>query len=242
MTELPIPLEDAWSDFRRSLARRGRKPGTVEVYRKSFLNFWRWALAEGLPPDPSAIDHRIINRWSDHLRRGAHGPQRSPDHGPRRRDRRGRAEDAGAGHVAHPLHQPAPVLHVVGEGRGRRQSLACSDSPSTDKDAPRRWSRWPRCAPCSTPVSTPAGTSATLGTPRNHRTLIDTGARRGELVALRLEDWDRRNDLLLLDGKSGPRPCPCPCRPVKPSPATSAAVPPTATQPCPRSGSGRRAR
>ena len=37
------------------------------------------------------------------------------------------------------------------------------------------------------------------------RVLIDTGARLGELVALRVDSWDRRNDLLLLDGKTGSR-------------------------------------
>jgi len=63
--DLPAALEDAWSDFRRSLARRGRKPGTVEVYRKSFLNFWRWAVADGLPPDPGAVDHRVLNWKAD---------------------------------------------------------------------------------------------------------------------------------------------------------------------------------
>ena len=48
--ELPAPIEDAWSDFRRSLVRRGRKAGTLEVYRKSYANFWRWATAEGIAP------------------------------------------------------------------------------------------------------------------------------------------------------------------------------------------------
>src|SRR5207248_617490 len=37
------------------------------------------------------------------------------------------------------------------------------------------------------------------------RVLVDTGARLGELVGLRVEDWDRRQDLLRLTGKTGTR-------------------------------------
>ena len=56
-------IEDAWSDFRRSLARRGRSEDTTEIYRKSFDSFWRWAESAGLPPDPGAVTHRDVNAW-----------------------------------------------------------------------------------------------------------------------------------------------------------------------------------
>lgn len=37
------------------------------------------------------------------------------------------------------------------------------------------------------------------------RVLFDTGCRRGELVNLTLDDWDRRQDFLTLRGKTGTR-------------------------------------
>ena len=37
------------------------------------------------------------------------------------------------------------------------------------------------------------------------RVLFDTGARLGEVVALTVDDWDRRNDFLTLRGKTGTR-------------------------------------
>ena len=64
--ELPAELEDHWADFRRSLARRGRSPATVRVYRKSYEAFWGWATIEGTA-DPAAVDHRVVNRWCDHM-------------------------------------------------------------------------------------------------------------------------------------------------------------------------------
>jgi integrase len=203
-SDLPISLEDAWSDFRRSLARRGRKPGTAEVYRKSFLNFWRWALAEGLDPDPSAITYRDLNRWSDALlvaptiRNGRPVLVRDPDTGE---------------HIPK-LLEPAtrrilfanlrPFFSWWAREEGTPSPFERADTPHTPKDAP-------------VPLVAIEDVRAILATCADRqdftdtrdaailRVLIDTGARRGELVGLRLSDWDRRNDLLLLDGKSGPR-------------------------------------
>ena len=45
---LETELEDAWSGYRRSLARRSRSQQTVGIYRKAFDNFWRWATTEQL--------------------------------------------------------------------------------------------------------------------------------------------------------------------------------------------------
>lgn len=207
MADLPQPIEDAWSDFRRSLARRGRKAGTVDVYRKSFLNFWRWAIAEGVPADPSAVDHRIINRWTDALleshvvRNGRPVLVRDPESGE---------------HVPKPL-EPAtrkilytnlrPFFSWWAKEEGTDNPFDRADSPTVEKDAP-------------VPLVSIDDVRAVLNTcidPRDFadardaaiiRTLIDTGARRGELVSLSLTDWDRRNDLLHLDGKSGPRTVP----------------------------------
>lgn len=204
---LPAAIEDAWGDFRRSLARRGRKAGTVEVYRKSFLNFWRWADANGIPPDPSAVDHRILNRWSDHLlevpviRNGRPVLTPNPE----------------TGELEPKLLEPAtrrilwanlrPFFTWWTREEGGEHPYSRADSPAVEKDAP-------------VPLVSIDDVRAVLATCVDRqdftdtrdaaiiRTLIDTGARRGELVSLRLEDWDRRNDLLSLDGKSGPRTVP----------------------------------
>jgi site-specific recombinase XerD len=37
------------------------------------------------------------------------------------------------------------------------------------------------------------------------REMFDTGTRLGELAGIQLDDWDTRQDFLLVDGKSGPR-------------------------------------
>src|SRR5262249_32026431 len=49
------------------------------------------------------------------------------------------------------------------------------------------------------------------------RVLYDTGCRLGELVGLRVEDWDRRQDFLTLRGKTGMRVVPV-------SPSTGEAI------------------
>src|SRR5262245_15073519 len=58
-------LEDHWADFVRSLSRKGRSGRTVEIYRKSYESFWRWAESIGLPHDPGAITYRHVNAWTD---------------------------------------------------------------------------------------------------------------------------------------------------------------------------------
>jgi hypothetical protein len=35
------PLEDAWADFARSRTRKGRSVHTLNIYRKSYEQFWR---------------------------------------------------------------------------------------------------------------------------------------------------------------------------------------------------------
>jgi integrase/recombinase XerC len=63
-------LVDWWDDFARSLRRRGRSDATARIYGQSFERFWRWALPEGLPPDPAAVSTDYVNRWTDSLRDG----------------------------------------------------------------------------------------------------------------------------------------------------------------------------
>jgi hypothetical protein len=37
-------LEDWWTDFARSLRRRGKSDATAGLYRDSFRAFWQWAV------------------------------------------------------------------------------------------------------------------------------------------------------------------------------------------------------
>lgn len=66
-TALPAALEEWFDDYVRSLARKHRSPTTADAYRKSYVRFWRWALANGIAPDPGAVDHRTVNAWTDEL-------------------------------------------------------------------------------------------------------------------------------------------------------------------------------
>jgi hypothetical protein len=65
--DLPGDLDDNWDDFRRSLARRGRSERTIRTYRDFYVDFWRWAPAVGVEPNPAAVDHQVVNAWLDHL-------------------------------------------------------------------------------------------------------------------------------------------------------------------------------
>lgn len=205
--ELPQTIEDAWGDFRRSLARRGRKPGTVDVYRKSFRTFWRWAAANDIAADPSAVDYRVVNAWTDHLLVAT----------VTRNGRPVMVRDADTGEHVAKLLEPAtrrilyanlrPFFSWWSREEGGDSPFDRSDAPAGDKDPP-------------VPLVSIDDLRAVIATCVDRsdftdcrdlaiiRILIDTGARRGELTALRSTDWDRRNDLLRLDGKSGPRTVP----------------------------------
>jgi site-specific recombinase XerD len=65
---LAEPLEDGWSDYSRSLRRRGRSDKTIDVYRRSFERFFSWALDNGTPPDPAAVTIAGVNAFVDYLR------------------------------------------------------------------------------------------------------------------------------------------------------------------------------
>lgn len=206
--QLPEALEDEWNAFRRSLVRRGRKAGTVSVYRKSFLSFWRWALAEGIDPNPSVVDHKIINTWTDSLigapviRNGRPVLVRDPATGD---------------------HSPKPLEAST------RRILYANLRPffswwAKEEDVPNPFDRSDPPADPSRDAPIPVvalddvrAVLATCADPHDFadrrdeaiiRVLIDTGARRGELVGIAYTDWDRRNDLLLLDGKTGSRTVP----------------------------------
>lgn len=203
MPPLPDELEDLWHDFRRALARRNRSESTLTVYRKSFESFWTWALGEGVAPDPAAVDRRTVNRWTDHLltvpvvRNGRTVQTVDPVTG-----------------------EPAPKMLEASTRRIRFINLRPffswwakefdaanpfdgADVPGEDRATPipvvalddvRRL-----LATCDTKDFADRRDTAII------RVLYDTGARLGEVVALTVDDWDRRNDDLTLRGKTGTR-------------------------------------
>jgi integrase len=178
----------------------------VEVYRKAYRTFWRWAIDNGVPPDPSAVDHRILNRWTDSLLTT-----------PATRNGRPMLTVDDTGEQVPKMLEPAtrrilyanlrPFFTWWVREEGGTHPFDRADSPATDTDAP-------------VPLVSLDIIRAVLDTCTDRtdftdtrdaaiiRVLIDTGARRGELVSLRLADWDRRNDLLALDGKTGARTVP----------------------------------
>lgn len=181
---LPAVVDEWWDDFERSLRRRGRSPVTVDAYRKSFVRFWRWALAHGIDPDPAAVTYRTVNAWTDEL-----GEHVSPSTvAILWRNLRPFfswwAREAGADNepAAHPFQRadvpgvPETLVPVVSLDDIRRLLADCSSKSFDDRRD-----------------------NAVI------RMLADCGIRLGELVGLRVTDWDRRSDLLYVNGKSGPR-------------------------------------
>jgi site-specific recombinase XerD len=206
---LPNDLEDHWHDFRRSLARRNRSLSTVNVYRKSFEQFWRWAVSQGIT-DPADVDHTVINRWTDHLlqspaiRNGrpildANGEPRLLE-ASTRRIRYSNLRPFFTW-FAKEFDQPHPFDRADAPGDDRAEPI-----PVVEVDNVRRL------------LATADGKDfEDLRDTAIIRVLFDTGARLGELVNLTVEGWDRRNDFLKLVGKTGTRVVPA-------SPSTGEAI------------------
>jgi integrase len=196
-------LEDHWHDFRRSLTRRGRSDATVRVYRKSFESFWGWATEAGIAADPAVVDHTVVNKWCDFMlvepskRNGrpilaaaVDGAERVPKmiEASTRRIRYANLRPffswyAKEFECANPFDRAEPP----GEDRP-------TPIPVVDLDDIRRL-----LATCVGRDFIDVRDTALI------RVLFDTGARLGELVALRVDSWDRRSDLLTLAGKTGTR-------------------------------------
>jgi site-specific recombinase XerD len=196
------PLEDAWADFARSRSRKGRSVHTLNIYRKSYEQFWRWAETEGLLPDPGAITHRHVNAWTSAMlaaplvRNGNVMFDLDPGTGER---------------IPRPI-QPNTV-------RIRWQNLRPffswwaeemeEPNPFDKADTPRLEER---PVPVVALDDVRAMLHACAGTDFEARRdtaiirfLIDTGTRVGELVGMTLDSWDRRQDLVTLTGKTGTR-------------------------------------
>jgi integrase len=200
---LPEPLEDLWHDFRRSLERRGRSTSTLAVYRKSYEQFWTWALDQGVAPDPAEVDHTLVNRWTDHLltapalRNGR--PILKPD--PMTGEPVPQPIEASTRRIRFVNLRPffswwskefdAPNPFDRADAPGDAQSAPI---PVVPLDDVRKL-----LSVCGGKDFTDRRDAAVI------RILFDTGARLGELRALMVEDWDRRGDTLVLRGKTGTR-------------------------------------
>lgn len=217
---LPADLEDLWDDFRRSLARRNRSVATLEVYRKSFASFWDWALANGVPADPAAVDHRVVNRWTDSMLSAPLVRNGQPVF----------TTDPETGEKVPRLLTPStrriryinlrPFFSWWAKEFDADHPFANADAPGEDRPSPipvatiedvRRL-----VATCKADFDqAKSSTGSTLLRARGMfearrdealiRVLFDTGARLGELLNLTTEDFDRRHDKITLRGKTGTR-------------------------------------
>lgn len=208
-SELPEHLQDLWHDFRRSLARKGRSENTAMVYRKSFDAFWTWALEQDIS-DPAEVDYRVINKWSDFLltaptiRNGrpvldANGKPK-PLAATTRRIRYSNLRPFFTWH-SREFDLPHPFDRADSPGGDRPAPV-----PIVELDAVRRL------------LST--ATSSDFIDRRDTaiiRVLYDIGPRLGELVNMTVDGWDKRNDFLTLNGKTGTRVVPV-------SPSTGEAI------------------
>jgi site-specific recombinase XerD len=179
--DLPPGLEEWWEDFARSLRRRNRSDATIGLYRQCFNAFWRWALDVGLDPDPAAITAADVNAYTDKLLA------------------RGLAPTS----VAIQWRNLRPFFAWWARETETANPFAGADVPGVEDDGPI-----PVIAVDDVRKLLAACAGKDFGSRRDEaivRVLYDTGCRLGELVALRLEDWDRRNDYLTLRGKTGVR-------------------------------------
>lgn len=199
---LPGELEDHWHDFRRSLTRRGRSDSTVTVYRKSYDNFWRWAIEQGVI-DPADVDYRLVNAWTDHLlsaplvRNGRTVMGADPETG----ELVPRTLEASTRRIRYANLRP--FFTWFAREFETTHPFDRADAPGDDRPSPipvielddvRRI-----LATATGPGFADRRDTAIV------RVLFDTGARLGELVNLTVGGWDRRNDFLTLTGKTGTR-------------------------------------
>lgn len=179
--DFPADLEEWWADFARSLRRRNRSNATTGLYRKAFDGFWRWALEVGLAPDPAAVTTADVHAWTDKL------------------IARGLAPTT----ISIQWRNLRPFFGWWAKETEHPNPFDGADVPSVEDDQPPPVIE---IEDVRTLLATCSGKG--LANRRDDaiiRVLFDTGCRLGELVALTLDDWDRRNDFLTLRGKTGTR-------------------------------------
>jgi site-specific recombinase XerD len=181
------PLLDAWwSDT------PGRYGGAVAAIGRSARtddreDFWHFQLGQGVD-DPAKLSRDDINRWTDNLTSRA------------RRD--GRAGGLTGQTVAILWRNARPFFAWWA-------SEEDAPNPFANADRPPEGDRSPAVihlddiraliAACKGREFEDLRDEAII------RVLFDTGTRLGELAGIQLTDWDRRQDFLLVDGKTGPR-------------------------------------
>lgn len=180
-------LEGWWNDYARSLRRRRRTERTIGAYRRSFEDFWRFQLGQGLD-DPAKVTRDDVNRWTDNLtsrsrrdgRRGALTPQT----------------------VAILWRNARPFFAWWASEEDAPNPFANADRPPEGDHSPDVI----HLDDIRALVATCKGREFDdLRDEAIIRVIFDTGTRLGELAGIQLDDWDTRQDFLLVDGKSGPR-------------------------------------
>lgn len=176
VADLPDVLEDWWADYSRSLRRRDRTQKTVDLYRKSYVRFWTWAAEQGID-DPDDVTRDQLHAWIDHLR----------------------DSDLEASTVAIYWRNLRPFFTWHAKELSTTSPFTGADNPG-EQEAPM---------PLLTIDDIRALLAACAGKTFEHRrdeaiirVLYDTGVRLGELVGMTVEDWDRRADLITVEGKS----------------------------------------
>lgn len=181
LTPLDDGLEEWWGDFARSLRRRNRSDATVGLYRYSYERFWRWAVEVGVEADPGAVTTAIVDAYTDKLL----------------------STGLAATSVSIQWRNLRPFFSWWAKENDTPNPFTGADVPTVDNDQP-------------IPVIDLDDIRALLATCAGRsfaerrdtaviRVLFDTGCRLGELVNLRVADWDRRQDFLTLRGKTGTR-------------------------------------
>jgi integrase len=178
---MPPEMEDWWTDFARSLRRRNRSDSTARMYSEAFTLFWAWADDVGIDLDPAAVTTADVNAFTDKLV----------------------ASGLAATTVAITWRNLRPFFSWWAKETGSPNPFTGADVPSVADDKP------PPVIPLDDVRALLATCSGTRFDDRRDtaiiRVLFDTGCRLGELVGLRVGDWDRRQDLLTLSGKTGTR-------------------------------------
>lgn len=176
VADLPDDLEDWWADYSRSLRRRDKSPQTIARYRASYVRFWVWALDRDVDaPDDVTRDH--LHAWLDHLR----------------------DDQIQASTVAIYWRNLRPFFTWWAKELSTASPFKGADNPG-EQDTP---------LPLLSVDDVRALLAACAGKTFEHRrdeaiirVLYDTGVRLGELVGMTVEDWDRRADLITVEGKS----------------------------------------
>jgi site-specific recombinase XerD len=169
------PIEEWWTDFARSLRRRGRSERTIALYKRSYLRFFAFTDAD----DPAAVTRDTVNRWTEDLQAQVNPATVSIYWRNLRPFFAWWAKEEGQPNPftdADVPGVPEAEVPVLADDDVRALLDACSGRGFTER----------------------RDTALIL-------VLYDTGARLGEIVGMGADAWDRRADHLRLDGKTGPR-------------------------------------